>query len=188
MVDGINLDEIKEFAKAFKLRRLSLGLTQTQVGQALSITEGPAYSQSAICRYIICFIFSLHISVSCSKRIELEQLQNSCFRLVLTNSCSKFYCVCLKPNSCISVCFNQIAVLSVCLVNYALDLLAFAFWRPYFYVLSTEFMLWKWSVIAYRALKLLSLLWDNIVEPSNNYQIFNDFVCNVSLCFQLLLL
>lgn len=49
-VDGINLDEIKEFAKAFKLRRLSLGLTQTQVGQALSITEGPAYSQSAICR------------------------------------------------------------------------------------------------------------------------------------------
>lgn len=52
-VDGINLDEIKEFAKAFKLRRLSLGLTQTQVGQALSITEGPAYSQSAICRYTL---------------------------------------------------------------------------------------------------------------------------------------
>ncbi|KAF2348733.1 POU-specific domain, partial [Trinorchestia longiramus] len=51
MVDGVNLDEIKEFAKAFKIRRLSLGLTQTQVGQALSITEGPAYSQSAICRF-----------------------------------------------------------------------------------------------------------------------------------------
>ncbi|XP_058794587.1 POU domain, class 6, transcription factor 1 isoform X3 [Phymastichus coffea] len=51
VVDGINLDEIKEFAKAFKLRRLSLGLTQTQVGQALSVTEGPAYSQSAICRF-----------------------------------------------------------------------------------------------------------------------------------------
>lgn len=51
MVDGIDLDEIKEFAKAFKLRRLSLGLTQTQVGQALSVTEGPAYSQSAICRW-----------------------------------------------------------------------------------------------------------------------------------------
>ncbi|KAF7279933.1 hypothetical protein GWI33_006561 [Rhynchophorus ferrugineus] len=49
VVDGINLDEIKDFAKAFKLRRLSLGLTQTQVGQALSVTEGPAYSQSAIC-------------------------------------------------------------------------------------------------------------------------------------------
>ncbi|KAK6620351.1 hypothetical protein RUM44_006752 [Polyplax serrata] len=49
VVDGINLDEMKEFAKAFKLRRLSLGLTQTQVGQALSVTEGPAYSQSAIC-------------------------------------------------------------------------------------------------------------------------------------------
>ena len=49
-VDGINLDEIKEFAKQFKIRRLSLGLTQTQVGQALSATEGPSYSQSAICR------------------------------------------------------------------------------------------------------------------------------------------
>ncbi|XP_072179591.1 uncharacterized protein [Diadema setosum] len=50
-VDGINLEEIKEFAKAFKIRRLSLGLTQTQVGQALSQSEGPAYSQSAICRF-----------------------------------------------------------------------------------------------------------------------------------------
>lgn len=50
-VDGINLDEIKQFAKAFKLRRLALGLTQTQVGQALSVTRGPAYSQSAICRF-----------------------------------------------------------------------------------------------------------------------------------------
>ena len=52
LVDGVNLDEIKEFAKAFKLRRLSMGLTQTQVGQALSVTEGPAYSQSAICRLV----------------------------------------------------------------------------------------------------------------------------------------
>ncbi|XP_076241524.1 POU-domain protein pdm3 isoform X2 [Calliopsis andreniformis] len=51
IVNGINLDEIKEFAKAFKQRRVMLGLTQTQVGQALSVTEGPAYSQSAICRF-----------------------------------------------------------------------------------------------------------------------------------------
>ncbi|GAB6021660.1 POU class [Chamberlinius hualienensis] len=50
-VDGINLEEIKEFAKLFKIRRLSLGLTQTQVGQALNVAEGPAYSQSAICRF-----------------------------------------------------------------------------------------------------------------------------------------
>nr|XP_033333939.1 POU domain, class 6, transcription factor 2 isoform X9 [Megalopta genalis] len=50
VVDGINLEEIKEFAKVFKMQRLHLGLTQTQVGQALSVTEGPAYSQSAICR------------------------------------------------------------------------------------------------------------------------------------------
>ncbi|XP_062893483.1 POU domain, class 6, transcription factor 1 isoform X2 [Mobula hypostoma] len=50
-IDGINLEEIREFAKNFKIRRLSLGLTQTQVGQALSAAEGPAYSQSAICRF-----------------------------------------------------------------------------------------------------------------------------------------
>lgn len=49
--EGINLEEIREFAKNFKIRRLSLGLTQTQVGQALTATEGPAYSQSAICRW-----------------------------------------------------------------------------------------------------------------------------------------
>lgn len=50
-IDGINLDEIKDFAKKFKIWRLSMGLTQTQVGQALSAREGPAYSQSAICRF-----------------------------------------------------------------------------------------------------------------------------------------
>lgn len=50
IVEGIDLDEMNEFAQAFKIQRLSLGLTQTQVGQALSVTEGPAYSQSAICR------------------------------------------------------------------------------------------------------------------------------------------
>uniref|UniRef100_A0A673HUT1 POU domain protein n=1 Tax=Sinocyclocheilus rhinocerous TaxID=307959 RepID=A0A673HUT1_9TELE len=49
--EAINLEEIREFAKNFKIRRLSLGLTQTQVGQALTAMEGPAYSQSAICRF-----------------------------------------------------------------------------------------------------------------------------------------
>ncbi|KAK9887331.1 hypothetical protein WA026_022000 [Henosepilachna vigintioctopunctata] len=58
VIDGINLDEIKDFAKAFKLRRLSLGLTQTQVGQALSVTEGPAYSQSAICSALASQMFA----------------------------------------------------------------------------------------------------------------------------------
>lgn len=51
IVDGVNLEDIKSFAKQFKIRRLSLNLTQTQVGQALSATEGPSYSQSAICRF-----------------------------------------------------------------------------------------------------------------------------------------
>ncbi len=50
-MDGIDLEEIREFARQFKIRRLSLGLTQSQVGQALTAAEGPAYSQSAICRF-----------------------------------------------------------------------------------------------------------------------------------------
>ena len=65
IVDGVNLDEIREFAKQFKIRRLSLGLTQTQVGQALSATEGPSYSQSAICRLVnftVCICSLLNIT------------------------------------------------------------------------------------------------------------------------------
>nr|XP_032819547.1 POU domain, class 6, transcription factor 2-like isoform X3 [Petromyzon marinus] len=50
-IDNMKLEEIREFARAFKIRRLSMGLTQTQVGQAMSSTEAPAYSQSAICRF-----------------------------------------------------------------------------------------------------------------------------------------
>ncbi|TGZ63644.1 hypothetical protein CRM22_006793 [Opisthorchis felineus] len=49
--DNKELNEICEFARYFKLRRLTLGLTQTQVGSALNAKEGPAYSQSAICRF-----------------------------------------------------------------------------------------------------------------------------------------
>ena len=69
IVDGVNLDEIREFAKQFKIRRLSLGLTQTQVGQALSATEGPSYSQSAICRSLLpltgLYAFMLHCLLMC---------------------------------------------------------------------------------------------------------------------------
>lgn len=72
VVDGINLEDIKEFAKAFKLRRLGLGLTQTQVGQALSVTEGPAYSQSAICRYILNNINLLIPLQTCLKLEEIS--------------------------------------------------------------------------------------------------------------------
>ena len=51
IADGVNLEDIREFAKSFKMRRLSLNLTQTQVGLALSQSQGPSYSQSAICRF-----------------------------------------------------------------------------------------------------------------------------------------
>ncbi|XP_048510731.1 POU domain, class 6, transcription factor 1 isoform X7 [Athalia rosae] len=73
VVDGINLDEIKEFAKAFKLRRLSLGLTQTQVGQALSITEGPAYSQSAICSALATQMYAAS-QITSQQQVMFEKL------------------------------------------------------------------------------------------------------------------
>ncbi|XP_037940966.1 ecdysone-induced protein 74EF [Teleopsis dalmanni] len=70
VVDGIDLDDIKEFAKAFKLRRLSLGLTQTQVGQALSVTEGPAYSQSAICSALAAQMYAAQLSTQQQNMFE----------------------------------------------------------------------------------------------------------------------
>lgn len=52
IVDGVNLEDVQEFARSFKMRRLQLGMTQTQVGNALALSQGPTYSQSAICRYV----------------------------------------------------------------------------------------------------------------------------------------
>ncbi|KAM3185424.1 hypothetical protein ACTXT7_006394 [Hymenolepis weldensis] len=46
-----HIEDIRRFARAFKMKRLSLGLTQTQIGRALTAGDGPAYSQSAICRF-----------------------------------------------------------------------------------------------------------------------------------------
>lgn len=50
VADGVNLAEVMKFARTFKSRRLQLGLTQTQVGASLTQSQGPSYSQSAICR------------------------------------------------------------------------------------------------------------------------------------------
>lgn len=54
VMQGIDLEQVKQFAAEFKSARLSLGLTQTQVGQALTnntTDEGVAVSQSTICRF-----------------------------------------------------------------------------------------------------------------------------------------
>ena len=56
VMQGIDLEQVKQFAAEFKAARLSLGLTQTQVGQALnsSVVEGEesiSVSQSTICRF-----------------------------------------------------------------------------------------------------------------------------------------
>ena len=57
VMQGINLDQVKLFAAEFKAARQSLGLTQSQVGQALNSrvvegeTENISVSQSTICRF-----------------------------------------------------------------------------------------------------------------------------------------
>jgi len=54
VMQGIDLEQVKQFAAEFKAARLRLGLTQTQVGQALTSNtseEGMAVSQSTICRF-----------------------------------------------------------------------------------------------------------------------------------------
>lgn len=89
--EGINLEEIREFAKNFKIRRLSLGLTQTQVGQALTATEGPAYSQSAICRSVV---FSL---VYCL--LSLYSLSSPCIIYTWCLLTSRFEKLDITPKS-----------------------------------------------------------------------------------------
>ena len=53
VMQGIDLDQIKQFAAEFKSARIQLGLTQTQVGQALNTAavSGLTVSQSTICRF-----------------------------------------------------------------------------------------------------------------------------------------
>lgn len=51
-MQGVDLEQVKLFASEFKSARLQLGLTQTQVGLALTNTsEEQAVSQSTICRF-----------------------------------------------------------------------------------------------------------------------------------------
>ena len=44
--------EMQEFIREFKTRRVNLGYTQDDVGRELSALNGPTYSQSFISRYV----------------------------------------------------------------------------------------------------------------------------------------
>ncbi len=48
--DGLDLEEFRDLVGAFKEKRVSLGLTQTQAGTDLQSASGQAYSQSFVCR------------------------------------------------------------------------------------------------------------------------------------------
>lgn len=45
------MKDLEEFAHGFKLRRIKLGYTQTNVGQALAEVHGTDFSQTTICRF-----------------------------------------------------------------------------------------------------------------------------------------
>jgi class 1 POU domain transcription factor len=50
-VDPSKLRELEAFANQFKLRRIKLGYTQTNVGAALAAVHGTDFSQTTICRF-----------------------------------------------------------------------------------------------------------------------------------------
>ena len=49
--DSTEVKELEEFAAGFKQRRIKLGFTQTNVGQALAEVHGTDFSQTTICRF-----------------------------------------------------------------------------------------------------------------------------------------
>ena len=49
--DSEQVKDLEEFATSFKQRRIKLGYTQTNVGQALAEVQGTDFSQTTICRF-----------------------------------------------------------------------------------------------------------------------------------------
>ncbi|XP_069748433.1 pituitary-specific positive transcription factor 1 [Narcine bancroftii] len=50
-VDSPEIKELEAFANQFKLRRIKLGYTQINVGEALAAVHGSEFSQTTICRF-----------------------------------------------------------------------------------------------------------------------------------------
>nr|XP_020826365.1 pituitary-specific positive transcription factor 1 isoform X1 [Phascolarctos cinereus] len=50
-MDSPEIQELEKFANEFKLRRIKLGYTQTNVGEALAAVHGSEFSQTTICRF-----------------------------------------------------------------------------------------------------------------------------------------
>ncbi|XP_009915459.2 pituitary-specific positive transcription factor 1 [Haliaeetus albicilla] len=50
-MDSPEIRELEKFANEFKLRRIKLGYTQTNVGEALAAVHGSEFSQTTICRF-----------------------------------------------------------------------------------------------------------------------------------------
>nr|AAM00354.1 pituitary-specific transcription factor [Plecoglossus altivelis] len=50
-MDSPQIRELERFANDFKLRRIKLGYTQTNVGEALAAVHGSEFSQTTICRF-----------------------------------------------------------------------------------------------------------------------------------------
>ncbi|XP_077584217.1 pituitary-specific positive transcription factor 1 [Stigmatopora nigra] len=50
-MDSPQIQELEMFANDFKIRRIKLGYTQTNVGEALAAVHGSEFSQTTICRF-----------------------------------------------------------------------------------------------------------------------------------------
>uniref|UniRef100_A0A3Q3EES2 POU domain protein n=1 Tax=Kryptolebias marmoratus TaxID=37003 RepID=A0A3Q3EES2_KRYMA len=51
IMDSPQIRELEMFANDFKIRRIKLGYTQTNVGEALAAVHGSEFSQTTICRF-----------------------------------------------------------------------------------------------------------------------------------------
>ena len=82
VMQGIDLDQVKQFAAEFKAARIRLGLTQTQVGQALNSSQvvedqAACVSQSTICRFEKLEITALQVELSVKLREISQYLENA---------------------------------------------------------------------------------------------------------------
>ena len=61
-------EDMSDFIKEFKARRIHLGYTQDDVGKEMSVLKGPTYSQSFISRFV--FFKTFYFRLEVYKRVD----------------------------------------------------------------------------------------------------------------------
>jgi len=94
--DGLDLREFRDLVRAFKEKRVGLGLTQTQAGMDLQAVEGQSYSQSFVCR-----LERMDVTVRQAKeasRILRKWLEEADHKYCFLNAGGKIVPLCYSKN------------------------------------------------------------------------------------------